>query len=76
MMFQSNMIMVGPTGTGKTLLARTIARMLDVPFTIVDATVLGEGTVVVSCSTDTLIFAVEFCGKYSLPTRGTFLNAE
>ncbi len=39
---KSNMIMVGPTGTGKTLLARTIARMLDVPFTIVDATVLTE----------------------------------
>ena len=34
--------MVGPTGTGKTLLAKTIARMLDVPFTIVDATVLTE----------------------------------
>ena len=34
--------MVGPTGTGKTLIARTIARMLDVPFTIVDATVLTQ----------------------------------
>lgn len=34
--------MVGPTGTGKTLLAKTIARLLDVPFTIVDATVLTE----------------------------------
>ena len=34
--------MVGETGTGKTLLARTIARMLHVPFTIVDATVLTE----------------------------------
>jgi ATP-dependent Clp protease ATP-binding subunit ClpX len=34
--------MVGPTGTGKTLLARTIAKLLDVPFTIVDATVLTE----------------------------------
>ena len=36
---KSNIIMVGSTGTGKTLLARTIAKMLDVPFTIVDATV-------------------------------------
>lgn len=39
---KSNICMVGPTGTGKTLIARTIARMLDVPFTIVDATVLTE----------------------------------
>ena len=39
---KSNIIMVGSTGTGKTLLARTIARMLKVPFTIVDATVLTE----------------------------------
>ena len=38
----SNIIMVGPTGTGKTLLAKTIARLLKVPFTIVDATVLTE----------------------------------
>ena len=39
---KSNIIMVGSTGTGKTLLARTIAKLLDVPFTIVDATVLTE----------------------------------
>ena len=39
---KSNIIMVGETGTGKTLLARTIARLLKVPFTIVDATVLTE----------------------------------
>ena len=39
---KSNIIMVGHTGTGKTLLAKTIARMLNVPFTIVDATVLTE----------------------------------
>ena len=39
---KSNILMVGPTGTGKTLLAKTIARMLNVPFTIVDATVLTE----------------------------------
>lgn len=39
---KSNIVMVGPTGTGKTLLARTIAKLLVVPFTIVDATVLTE----------------------------------
>jgi ATP-dependent Clp protease ATP-binding subunit ClpX len=39
---KSNIILVGPTGTGKTLLAKTIARQLDVPFTIVDATVLTQ----------------------------------
>lgn len=39
---KSNIIIVGPTGTGKTLLAKTIARRLDVPFAIVDATVLTE----------------------------------
>lgn len=39
---KSNIIMVGSTGTGKTLLARTIAKLLKVPFTIVDATVLTE----------------------------------
>ena len=39
---KSNILMVGPTGTGKTLLAKTIAKLLEVPFTIVDATVLTE----------------------------------
>lgn len=39
---KSNIIMVGSTGTGKTLLARTIAKLIDVPFTIVDATVFTE----------------------------------
>jgi ATP-dependent Clp protease ATP-binding subunit ClpX len=39
---KSNILMVGPTGTGKTLLAKTIAKKLHVPFTIVDATVLTE----------------------------------
>ncbi len=39
---KSNIVMVGPTGTGKTLLAKTIARQLNVPFAIVDATVLTE----------------------------------
>ena len=39
---KSNILLVGPTGTGKTLLAKTIAKLLDVPFTIVDATLLTE----------------------------------
>ena len=39
---KSNVVMVGPTGTGKTLMARTIAKLLKVPFTIVDATVFTE----------------------------------
>ncbi len=39
---KSNIVMVGETGTGKTLLAKTIARLLNVPFAIVDATVFTE----------------------------------
>ena len=39
---KSNIVLVGPTGTGKTLIARSIARLLNVPFTIVDATVLTQ----------------------------------
>ena len=43
---KSNIVLVGPTGTGKTLIARTIARWLKVPFTIVDATVLTQAAYV------------------------------
>ena len=39
---KSNIMLIGPTGTGKTLMAQTLARMLDVPFAIVDATTLTE----------------------------------
>jgi ATP-dependent protease HslVU (ClpYQ) ATPase subunit len=39
---KSNMLLIGPTGSGKTLLAQTLARTLDVPFTIADATTLTE----------------------------------
>ena len=39
---KSNVLLVGPTGSGKTLMAQTLARILDVPFTIVDATTLTE----------------------------------
>ena len=44
---KSNIVIVGNTGTGKTLMARTIAKLLNVPFTIVDATVLTEAGYVV-----------------------------
>ncbi|MDP1992145.1 MAG: AAA family ATPase, partial [Syntrophales bacterium] len=39
---KSNILLIGPTGSGKTLLARTLAKMLNVPFTIADATTLTE----------------------------------
>ena len=39
---KSNILMIGPTGSGKTLLARTLAQILDVPFAIADATTLTE----------------------------------
>ena len=59
---KSNIIMVGSTGTGKTLLARTIAKLLDVPFTIVDATVFTEAG-----------YVGEDVGEYSLTSSCRWL---
>ncbi len=56
---KSNIIMVGSTGTGKTLMARTIAKMLSVPFTIVDATVLTEAGYVGEDVESTLVRLLE-----------------
>ena len=71
---KSNIIMVGPTGTGKTLLAKTIARLLKVPFTIVDATVLTEagyvGEDIESCRWPTMMWRPP-SGVSSLSTRLT-----
>lgn len=56
---KSNIIMVGSTGTGKTLMARTIAKMLSVPFTIIDATVLTEAGYVGEDVESTLVRLLE-----------------
>ena len=45
---KSNILLIGPTGSGKTLLAETLARLLNVPFTIADATTLTEAGYVLS----------------------------
>ena len=72
---KSNIIMVGSTGTGKTLLARTIAKMLKVPFTIVDATVFTEagyvGEDVESILTRLLQVAELHCSSQSLSAFST-----
>ena len=47
---KSNILMIGPTGTGKTLIAQTLAKMLKVPFTIVDATIFTEAVMWVRMS--------------------------
>ena len=60
---KSNIIMVGTTGTGKTLLARTIAKFLDVPFTIVDATVFTQAGYVgedIECILTRLLQAADY----------------
>ena len=58
---KSNIIMVGSTGTGKTLIARTIAKLLEVPFTIVDATVFTEAGYVGEDVENILLYLLQAC---------------
>ena len=66
---KSNIIMVGSTGTGKTLLARTIAKLLHVPFTIVDATVLTEAGYVGE-DIESLLTRLLQVADYNVPEAG------
>jgi len=60
---KSNILLLGPTGTGKTLLAKTIARLLKVPFTIVDATVLTQAGYVGE-DIESLLTRLSLCGSF------------
>ena len=57
---KSNILLLGPTGSGKTLLARTLAKILDVPFSIADATALTEGWL-----------RWRGCGEYPAPSHSS-----
>ncbi len=63
---KSNILLIGPTGTGKTLLARTLARMLDVPFAIADATTLTEAGYVGEDVENILLYLIQNA-NYDIP---------
>mgnify|MGYP000269630184 CR=1 FL=1 len=63
---KSNILLIGPTGTGKTLLARTLARMLDVPFAIADATTLTEAGYVGEDVENILLYLIQNA-DYDIP---------
>jgi len=63
---KSNIILIGPTGTGKTLLAKTLSHMLDVPFTVVDATTLTEAGYVGE-DVENIILRLLQAAEYDIP---------
>ena len=65
---KSNILLMGPTGTGKTLLARTLSRILDVPFAIADATVLTEAGYVGEDVENILVRLYQACLLYTSPS--------
>lgn len=67
---KSNILLIGPTGSGKTLLAQTLAKMLDVPFTIADATVLTEAGYVGEDVENILLKLLQAAGEVKIAEKG------
>lgn len=67
---KSNILLIGPTGSGKTLLAQTLAKMLDVPFTIADATVLTEAGYVGEDVENILLKLLQAAGEVKTAEKG------
>ena len=60
---KSNILLLGPTGCGKTLLAQTLARILNVPFAIADATALTQAGVIVGEDVENILFEADPGGR-------------